>query len=403
MNIQNKIALICTFLLFTVILSGTICTVSATQDLQFKSLNNALTKSVTIVHTLSKTSVITSPVVTSPFHVTVNVTRTRNSGSSKTPTVKASQTIKKKNSPTIVEPTFGVIANEHLDALADIIGSRIVGSDGERKATEYIKSEFEKAGYTVRVQPFGLTTEDDENLNSQNIIAVKPGKSSDEIIIGAHYDSTGPGKGADDNAASVGILLEIAQQLKDKETPYTIRFIAFGSEEEDLNGSHSFVDSMNASAIKKTIGMINLDSLVAGDNLYLYGDKGIYVRDLIVNTAKEEGITIETKTAKDLDDPDGTPCDCADYTPFQEAGIPFAFLEATDWNLGDMDGLTQFDTSLGEDGVSRHTQYDTIEYLNSVFPGRINERLTELTKLFTYALTSSGAKKSGTQVDFINI
>ena len=291
-------------------------------------------------------------------------------------------------SPTIFQPSFGVIAHGHLDVLAETIGPRPVGQDGEKRASEYIRSAFEKAGYTVQVQPFRVTTWDDETVTSQNIIAVKPGTSSDEIIIGAHYDSAGPGEGADDNAASVAILLELAEQLKDKKTPYTVRFIAFGSEEVDLDGSHYFVRQMGAQERKQIIGMINLDSLAAGDYLYLYGDKGVVVRDLVVASAKTGGIPIETMTSRELDDPDGTPCDCADYSPFQEAGIPFAFLEATNWDLGEEDGLTQFSTSLGRHGVSRHNKYDTLDYLNSVFPGRIDHRLTILTKLFTDAMTT---------------
>jgi alkaline phosphatase isozyme conversion protein len=280
------------------------------------------------------------------------------------------------------------IARQHLVALSEDIGARPPGSPGEAEATQYVQAAFEALGYETQLQPFSFTTEDEDTLDSANVIAVKIGSSPREIIVGAHYDSGDEGEGADDNASGVAVMLEVAEKIKDVETPYTIRFIAFGAEENDLDGSRYYVDQMSASEIQNTVGMINLDSLIAGDIAYVYGDAGAgSLRDWILAQARGAGFDLEARTAQELDNLDGTPCDCADYGPFQAAGIPFAYFEATNWNLGEEDGYTQVDPAFGEEGVIRHTGYDTVSDIDSLFPGRIEHHLNLFVTLLHDTLT----------------
>lgn len=297
--------------------------------------------------------------------------------------------------PTAIRPatktpsgvTYGVIARQHLVALCDDIGPRLPGSAEEAEAAEYIQAAFKSYGYNPQVQRFAFTNDDDEELESANVIAVKRGASSQEIVVGAHYDSVDDADGADDNASGVAALLEVAKLLQDAQTPYTIRFVAFGAEEAGMCGSHAYVEQMDKAAIKNTVAMINLDSLIAGDITYVYGDAGRgSLRDWIMQAAANAGFALQARTAKQLDYPDGTPCDCADYDAFQEAGIPFAFFEATNWDL-DPDAMTQVDTDLGEDGKIRHTEYDTLDYIDATFPGRIDNHLNVFITLLYDALT----------------
>ena len=297
--------------------------------------------------------------------------------------------------PTAIRPpsttpsgvTYGAIARQHLVALCEEIGPRLPGSAEEAEAAEYIKAAFKTYGYNPQVQRFSFTSEDDEELESANVIAVKQGVSSQEIVVGAHYDSVDDADGADDNASGVAVLLEVARLLQDVQTPYTIRLVAFGAEEAGMYGSHHYVEQMDKAAIKNTVGMINLDSLIAGDITYVYGDAGRgSLRDWIVRAAADAGFDLEARTAKELDYPDGTPCDCADYDAFQEAGIPFAYFEATNWDLA-ADAMTQVDTDLGEDGKIRHTEYDTLDYIDTTFPGRIDNHLNVFITLLYDALT----------------
>ena len=285
----------------------------------------------------------------------------------------------------------GVIARKHLAALSVDIGQRIAGTEGERNARKYIVADFESAGYKPEVQEFSTTYEDEDgneiSIRSANVIAVKPGLSKQEIIVGAHYDSTGDaGRGADDNASSVSVLLEVAEKIREVETPYTIRFITFGCEEVDLNGSSAYVGRMSRADIDNTIAMINLDSLAAGDNTYLYSDEGqkARVRDWALDWAGKHGFDLQTVKNVDLTDEGAG---VSDHFAFQRIGIPFAYFEATNWTLGNQDGYTQVDPQYGEAGEIWHTQYDDLEYLDKTFPGRVDAHLNLFVSVLQAILT----------------
>ena len=158
---------------------------------------------------------------------------------------------------------YSALAREYLESLIEVTGPRLPGSVEEGQAADYIQTVFEEMGYSVERQPFSFTTEEGEQLNSTNLIALKQGASPQEFVIGAHYDSSDEADGADDNASGVAVLLAIAQYLSEIPPTYTIRLIAFGAEENDLNGSRYYVSQLNSVEIENILYMINLDSLIA--------------------------------------------------------------------------------------------------------------------------------------------
>ncbi len=283
----------------------------------------------------------------------------------------------------------GQLAYTHLKALSEGIGPRVAGTTEEAKAAQYIVMEFERLGYVSEMRPFSITVKG-QKINSANVIAVKPGKSSWEIIVGAHYDSVNAGKGADDNASAVAVILEAAKRIQSQNTPYTIRFILFGAEELEMQGSDAYVRQMTKDEIKNTIAMINLDSLIAGDKAYVYGDggkKGV-IRDWALDFAQNHHLALQTQPGENLQYPAGTTGDWSDHAPFKSAGIPYAYFESTNWALGDKDGYTQVSTEYGEAGEIWHTKYDTLEYIDATFPGRIQERLNLFVTVLEAILTN---------------
>lgn len=275
------------------------------------------------------------------------------------------------------EAPAGEIAYRHVEALSEEIGPRVTGTAAEAEAARYILLEFERLGYVTELRPFGITVKG-KVINSANVVAVKHGASSQEIIVGAHYDSVDVGKGADDNATGVAVILEVAERLRAQETAYTIRFILFGAEEAGLQGSQYYVSQMTDDQIQNTIAMINLDSVTAGDMAYIYGDEGEkgMIRDWALAFAKEHDLELQTQPGENPEYPAGTTGDWSDHAPFKNAGIQYAYFESTNWTLGEKDGYTQVDPKYGVDGELWHTQYDTLEYINENFPGRVQARLS---------------------------
>lgn len=304
-------------------------------------------------------------------------------------TISTEQILEITDTPVQTEPiAIGEIALAHINAISEGIGARPAGTEKEVETAQYIVSELKQLGYTPELQSFTATIK--ENIiNSANVIAVKEGVSSQEIIIGAHYDSVDIGKGADDNASGIGVILEVAQLIKDKPTPYTIRFIFFGAEEVGLQGSKYYIEQITDEQIQNTIGMINLDSLTAGDFAYIYGDEGEkgFIRDWALEYAATNNFTLQTQTGENPEYPAGTTGDWSDHAPFKYAGIPYTYLESTNWTLGKKDGYTQVSTEYGKNGEIWHTDYDTLEYIQQTFPERVQERLNLFVTVLEAILT----------------
>ena len=269
---------------------------------------------------------------------------------------------------------YGNLARPLINDFVNI-GARVAGTDGETKAAQYIAQVFKAIGYAPETQPFTAAA-GSQSITSANVVAVKTGTSSQEILVGAHYDSTDAGPGADDNASGVAVMLETAKLVQAMQTPYTIRFIAFGAEESGLLGSFAYLNQMSQDEFQNVIVMVDLDSLIAGDIAYAYSDEGTQsaVRDWALEWALGNGLDLQTIRNVKLTYPDKG-IGSSDYVPFQAVGIPYIYFNSTDWGLGDKNGATQVDAKYGENGVIRHTKYDTLDYLNASFPGRVEQRL----------------------------
>ncbi|OBR68090.1 hypothetical protein A7K91_07695 [Paenibacillus oryzae] len=285
------------------------------------------------------------------------------------PTLAEEETLPAPGDELTLNAEAGTEAYKYLTVLSSVYGTRVAGTAGEVAARGYIVEEFEKLGYTVEVQPFNYGG----SSSSANVIATKAGQSPREIVVGAHYDATGHGKGTDDNASGVSVMLEAAAALNDAVTPYTIKFVAFGAEEVGMRGSKYYVNQLTESEKRNIAGMINLDSLAAGDFMYIYGSagKGGFIRDLGLDIVNRLGLDVITNPGYP-GFPAGTTGDWSDHDPFDKAGIPYAYLEATNWDIGDNEGETQ----TAANGSYWHTAKDTLESISTDYPGRIEQHLS---------------------------
>lgn len=278
------------------------------------------------------------------------------------------------------EREFGEIAFEHVVHLSQNIGERVTGTSGEEEARGYIYKTFEELGYNTKVQPFSFTSRN-TTVHSSNVVAVKPGLLDQQVIIGAHYDTVKGVEGVDDNASGVGVMLEVAERIKNIDTPYTVLFIAFGAEEVGTKGSKHYVSEMSETDIINTKAMINLDSLVVGDYMYIYGglDKKGWVRELGLNISEDLGINLQTNPGLNPAYPKGTTGNWSDHAAFHLAGIPYAYLESTNWEIGDLDGYTQTEK---HGAIWHNPAKDNMKFIQSEFPGRM-DRLNSYSNVLT--------------------
>lgn len=282
---------------------------------------------------------------------------------------------------------YGTVANQHVINLSDHVGPRVAGTPSEAQAAQYITNSLKWVGYHPQVQSFTSTVATDSGemtVQSANVTAERRGRSDQLLIVGAHYDSIDVGRGADDNSSGVAVILEVAARVAHTRTPYTVRFVFFGAEELGMLGSAYYVQQLSDAEKQRTIAMVNLDSILVGDYCYIYGDFGEkgQIRDWSLAWAGRRDYDLRTQTGENPDYPAGTTGLWSDHAPFVEAGIPYAYFEATNWTLGDKDGYTQVDPQYGDGGEIWHTSFDNLDYIEQTFPGRAQQHL----ELFTAVL-----------------
>lgn len=283
----------------------------------------------------------------------------------------------------VAGPTAGASAYEYMAELSDELGSRVAGLSTEVHAGDRILQWFGDLGYSPDTQDFTFS-EGGKTRHSRNIVAVKPGVSGQQIVIGAHYDSVATGRGAFDNASGVALMMELADALRDETTPYTLVFVAFGAEEAGLRGSAHYVAEMSDQARADTVLMINFDSVATGDRLYCYSSKEAAWPQLALRSmARGLGISILTSPGLSKDYAYGTTGDWSDHVAFGKAGIPYLYFEATNWLLGDKDGYL----NTVKDREVWHSKKDTLSYIEQRYPGRLERQLDQEFTALTAFLT----------------
>lgn len=146
---------------------------------------------------------------------------------------------------------------------------RALGSEERTAAATYIAGAMEERGLSVNTARFAYTNcyFDPPLALSSNIIGVREGATDRIVVISAHYDTAIPETpGADDNAAGVATMLEVARLLNDTPLNQTVYFIAFGGEETGLDGSRRWL-SDNPDLHDRIAVAINLDCIASGDRL----------------------------------------------------------------------------------------------------------------------------------------
>jgi aminopeptidase YwaD len=200
-----------------------------------------------------------------------------------------------------------------LGGKAEVPAVSISRFEGQR--LEELASADEKIGATISVKL--------AELPSRNVVAEKPGTGGKVVVLGAHYDTVANVPGANDNASGTAVLLAVAQAVQEESFPFTIRFIAFGSEEVGLLGSQAYVESLSAEERDQIVAMLNFDALGGGNNLVVLGDREL------TSLVDEHGISREMDVVVTPGLSGGT----SDHASFAEVGIPVIMFTSDDSSL----------------------------------------------------------------------
>lgn len=141
-----------------------------------------------------------------------------------------------------------------------------IGSAENRVRSELIVRELEAAGYEVEVQGRFVCSELGACGKPRNILAERKGRSTETILVAAHYDSVGAGPGAWDNAAGVAAVLETARAIAAEHGPElerTVLFLFDDGEEAGLLGAQAFVAHPKMRDVRAVVNVDGMSGLSA--------------------------------------------------------------------------------------------------------------------------------------------
>lgn len=239
-----------------------------------------------------------------------------------------------------------------IRALVDFLCSReclgrAPGTPGGRLARDRVQQEFVAAGLEPAAADGGWL-QAVPGCVGHNVLGRIDGKGQRTIVVGAHFDHLGEAEGgeaywgADDNAAAVAVLVEVAHLLRGRELERSVLFCGFDGEEPPhfctpAMGSVHFVahppvplDQVDAMVcmdlVGHTLGPAGMPSAVA-DSL------------MVMGAGRGEGLGGAVDRAAERTPPGVIPrrmsCEMipalSDYYAFDRAQIPFLFLSCGRW------------------------------------------------------------------------
>ncbi|SCL23567.1 Peptidase family M28 [Micromonospora pallida] len=190
-------------------------------------------------------------------------------------------------------------------------GHRRAGSAGYTASVAYVRATLQAAGYTVTEQVCTSCV-----YRSNNLIAEWPAGPADQVVIfGAHLDGVSAGPGINDNASGSAVLLENALVLAQQNPTMTkrVRFAWWTDEEQGLNGSEFYVNSLSATQRGYIKGYYNFD-MVGSTNA------GYFINRITSTTAAPLKAYWDSLGLQPEENREGQ--GRSDDYPFQQVGIP---------------------------------------------------------------------------------
>jgi Peptidase family M28 len=204
-------------------------------------------------------------------------------------------------------------------------GARPAGSRGERRAHAYVADQFRAAGLTVAVNGFPVPGRG----RSRNVIGRLEGAANCLWILMAHTDGVPPGRGANDNASGVGVLVGLAPRIAALKPACDVWLVATGAEEREVIGTSYHV---GAAALVKTVKAegrgadlrfaLSVDMVGRGRRFYLRSPQpGVRdgVEGQVLAAAGRAGVTV--RWARDSGSGN------SDHREFELAGLPATVIQ----------------------------------------------------------------------------
>ncbi|MEX2445612.1 MAG: M28 family peptidase [Alkalispirochaeta sp.] len=162
--------------------------------------------------------------------------------------------------------------------------------------------------------------EDSGDRTTNNVIGTIPGKRSEEILLIAHHDCQYNSPGANDNAATLIVMFQLAEYFSRNTPPWTLTFLASGAEEIGFRGAYAYAEKRQREGTLDMIKLtLNFDSLTYGKHPHFFTTE---------TSVAEQGSEVFRRQGADVVPVLHNEVATLDSEPFVERGIPSIFLNS---------------------------------------------------------------------------
>jgi hypothetical protein len=236
-------------------------------------------------------------------------------------------------------PTFDAsTASALAEELANLHPDRAPGSPGALGAASWVTDRLEQYGFKPETQRFSAEVPGLGRVGLRNIVAVARGGSDQKIVVMAHRDGTGLGRGANDNASGTAALVELARGYARVRTPgarptrdlavaNTIVFLSTDAGAFGAVGAEEF--ARRSPWARGVVAVVNLDAIAGSGpaRLEIAGDEPRSPARALVETA---AVRVIEHTGERPERPSafrqlidlGFPFSLYEQAPFVARGIP---------------------------------------------------------------------------------
>ncbi|RME53489.1 MAG: M28 family peptidase [Deltaproteobacteria bacterium] len=273
-----------------------------------------------------------------------------------------------------VDFSFGPLdERQAFSFVSDLVafGPHPPGSEALTEVRRYLRDRLEEFGIPVLSDRFIADTPIGP-IEMENLIGVIPGKRSDLLLIGSHFDTKRfedfTFVGANDGCSSTGLLLEIGRVLAVTQPPWTIWLVFFDGEEAFVSWSETDSRYGSRHLVERLQGEGALSGIRALLLIDMIGDANLGIR--------KEGLSTPSLVAETWGVADslgygdfflpGYLFVEDDHTPFLDAGIPA--IDIIDFRYGPGENSNAY----------WHTEQDTLDKLSPESLGIVGDTLLHL-------------------------
>jgi hypothetical protein len=250
--------------------------------------------------------------------------------------------------PAFDEATARQFATDYARRFPD----RSPGTRGAAEAADWVAARLGELGLEQEREEFSVAVAGEGRMTLVNLAGVAPGPSPQTIVVMAHRDNLGRSPGAVDNASGVGVLLELARNIRTATHAHTFVFLTTDGGAYGGLGAAQFARGWERA--NQIVAVVNLDA-VAGPGaprLVFAGDRPRSPAATLVASA-DARILEETRRAAARPSAGAQLLDLAfpfslyEQAPFVVAGTPAVTLTTT----GDRPRRPEGDTVAGIDAA----------------------------------------------------